>query len=276
MAVLFEKRKERRYVVGPANVNPYPVHLHDAVEIVIIRKGFLDMTVNGKEYRLEPDSALMIFPVMTHSYEGASEDADGLFVGFTPGVMDEFHSALVSQWPADPLIKIEAADEDLRYAIEKLSSFSGRKETHPLTLAYIHLLVAGMFMKLELIPASGQIGDSFMHEVLNYIQQHSDEDLSLDAVAKGTGVGKSCISHLFSQKLKINFRRFLNAIRVEKACILLEDPERSIKEVCYECGFESTRTFHRVFLEEQKMTPREYRERKRQGKATENGQTEES
>ena len=47
----------------------------------------------------------------------------------------------------------------------------------------------------------------------------------------------------------------------------------SIKEVCYETGFESTRTFHRAFLEEQKMTPGEYRERMRNGwqKSVDNG-----
>ena len=64
------------------------------------------------------------------------------------------------------------------------------------------------------------------------------------------------------------FRRFLNTIRVEKACTLLQDSPMSIKEICYECGFESTRTFHRVFLEEQKMTPGDYRERMRTGWAT--------
>lgn len=223
------------------------------------------MTVNGDAYRLEPGSVLMVFPEMVHSYEGASEDAEGLFVGFVPGVVEEFNTALCSLWPVNPLLTIDPSDEELKYAVEKLRSFSSMKELHPLTVAYIHLLISCLFMKLELIPASELRGDSFMHDVLNYVHQHSAENLTLETVAKGMGVGKSYVSHLFSQRLKINFRRFLNAIRIEEACIKLHDPEKSIKEICFECGFESTRTFHRAFLEEQKMTPGEYRERLRLG-----------
>lgn len=270
MAAFFEKRKESRYIVGPANVYPYPAHLHDAVEIVILHRGYIDMTVNGNPYRLVPDSVMMVFPEMVHSYEGASEDAEGLFVGFVPGVVEEFNTALCSLWPANPLLEINASDEDLKYAVEKLRSFSSMKDIHPLTVAYIHLLVSCLFMKLDLISASELQVDSFMHDVLNYVHQHSSENLSLETVAKGMGVGKSYVSHLFSQRLKINFRRFLNAIRIEEACIMLHEPERSIKEICYECGFENTRTFHRAFLEEQKMTPSEYRDRIKKGKAAEN------
>ena len=46
---------------------------------------------------------------------------------------------------------------------------------------------------------------------------------------------------------------------------MLQDPTRSIKEVCFECGYESTRNFHRAFMEEQKMTPGEYRDKMAQG-----------
>jgi len=98
-----------------------------------------------------------------------------------------------------------------------------------------------------------------MYKVLYYIQQHSHENLTLDSVSKEMGVGRSHLSHLFSQKLNINFRRFLNAVRIEKACALLQDTPLSIKEVCYESGFANTRTFHRAFMDEQKMTPAQYR-----------------
>ena len=265
MPVVFEKRKQTRYIVGPVNKYPYPAHIHDALEIVVLRKGYLNMTVNGEPYLLEPNSILAVFPRMVHSYESASEDAEGVFVGFTPGVIDEFHTTLTTLWPVVPLTRIEEEDEELERAVQRLEGFSREKTGHPLLLAYIHLFMACLLMKLELVPSSELHGNSFMYEVTDYIQEHSAENLSLESVAKAVGVGKSHLSHLFSQQLKINFRRYLNTIRVEKACILLQESEISIKEVCFECGFESTRTFHRVFLEEQKMTPGEYRERMQKG-----------
>ena len=267
MAILIEERKHSRFTVGPMCVVPYPAHMHDPVEIVILRRGHAIMTVNGTPYSMEPNTLMFIFPGMVHSYESVSEDAAGLFVGFTPDTLDEFHSTLINMWPVNPLVRISDYPQDLEEAIRKLETYADRKREYPLMRAYIHLLAACLFTQLELVPSSEVNRNSFMYKVLLYIQQHSDENLSLDAVAKEMGVGRSHLSHLFSQKLHINFRKFLNTIRVEKACNLLQDSLLSIKEVCYQCGFESTRTFHRVFLEEQKMTPGDYRERMQQGLA---------
>ncbi len=265
MAIMIEERKQKRFVIRPVCVNPYPAHLHDVVETVILRRGFLRLTVNGTPYLMQPNDIMMIFPGMMHSYENASEDAEGLFVGFQPEMIEEFYGALITHWPVDPKQHIGENDREMKEAVEKLETYAVQGEDHPLACAYIHLLTACMFTKLALVPAEELHKNSFMYRVMQYVQIHSAENLTLDSVAKAMGVGRSHLSHLFSQKLKINFRKFLNTTRIEKACLLLQDRELSIKEVCYECGFESTRTFHRVFLEEQKMTPGEYRERMSQG-----------
>ena len=263
MAVQVEQRKKSRFRVGPICTYPYPAHIHDAVEIAVVRRGYVSMTVNGTSYTMEPDTAMIVFPGMAHSYDSASEDADGLFIGFVPDLIEEFRNTLVTMWPVVPMVKMAECPADVETAVGKLEEYSGRDGSFPLMLPYIHLLTACLFTKLDLVPSEEQNKDDFLYKVLNYVRQHSGEDLTLDSVAREIGVGRSHLSHLFSQKMKINFRRFLNKIRIEKACKLLQDSQISIKEICYECGFDNTRTFHRVFLEEQKMTPGEFREKMR-------------
>lgn len=273
MAVKVEERKRTRYRVGPICTSPYPAHMHDPVEIAVVRRGYVNMTVNGTAYSLGPDTVMMVFPGMIHSYDSMSEDADGLFVGFTPDSVGEFRNTLVTMWPVVPMVKMSECPDETEEAVRKLEEYSRQDGPFPLMLSYIHLLTACLFTRLELIPSEKANRGDQMYRVLFYIQQHSHENLTLESVAREIGIGKSHLSHLFSQKLKINFRRFLNTIRIEKACVLLQDTDLSIKEVCYETGFESTRTFHRAFLEEQKMTPGEYRERMRNGwqKSVDNG-----
>ena len=41
----------------------------------------------------------------------------------------------------------------------------------------------------------------------------------------------------------------------------LENSMDSITNICLDCGFESQRTFNRVFKDRYKITPREYRKR---------------
>ena len=265
MAIHVEQRKQTRFRVGPICSNPYPAHMHDPVEIAIVRKGHVNMTVNGIAYAMEPDTVMIVFPGMIHSYDSVSDDVEGLFVGFSPDAVDEFRNILITMWPVVPMLKISECPAETEEVVEKLEEYSRREGPHPLLLSYIHLLAACLFTRLELVSSEEMNKGNFMYKVLYYIQQHSQENLTLESVAKEMGVGKSHLSHLFSQKLKINFRRFLNTIRVEKACNLLQDTDMSIKEICYETGFENTRTFHRVFMEERKTTPVEYRNQLRRG-----------
>lgn len=267
MAFFFEKRGPNRCVIAPIIRYPYPAHLHEVVEIVLVRRGQLNMKVNGKDYMLTPNCLVAIFPYMIHSYLSVSEDAEGLFVGIVPELIAEYEKALTTQWPVEPFIRILPEDQDLTMAADKLEAFMKEKEKNPLTQAYVHLYLSCLFTKLKLVPASEMNQNHFLFDVMYYVQEHATENLTLESVAKAMGVGKSHLSHLFSQKLQINFRVFLNTIRIDKACAMLQEKAVNIKQVSYECGFENTRTFHRVFQESQKMTPGEYRERMLQGYA---------
>ncbi len=106
MAVQVEARKKARFRVGPLCTSPSPAHMHDPVEIAIVRRGHVNITVNGTAYAMGPNTAMIIFPGMIHSYNNASEDAAGLFVGFTPDVINEFRNALINMWPVVPMLKI--------------------------------------------------------------------------------------------------------------------------------------------------------------------------
>ena len=51
---------------------------------------------------------------------------------------------------------------------------------------------------------------------------------------------------------------------------ILQDSNESITNIALDCGFESQRTFNRVFKERFKMTPREFRNRAIMLNASEN------
>ena len=57
----------------------------------------------------------------------------------------------------------------------------------------------------------------------------------------------------------VYFNQFLNEQRLNYVTIHLECGDESITDICMNAGFESQRTFNRVFRERYRMTPREYR-----------------
>jgi transcriptional regulator GlxA family with amidase domain len=67
------------------------------------------------------------------------------------------------------------------------------------------------------------------------------------------------VSCIFSKKLKITLRDYINNMRISDATHLLANTEKSITEIMQECGFINQSTFNKTFSEICGMTPRLYR-----------------
>jgi len=70
-------------------------------------------------------------------------------------------------------------------------------------------------------------------------------------------------SHLLMKKRGISFRKLLTQTRIKEAKRLLAQTELSIKEIAHQTGFRTSHYFIRVFKEEMKRTPTEYRDEQR-------------
>jgi two-component system response regulator YesN len=98
-----------------------------------------------------------------------------------------------------------------------------------------------------------------IHQIKQYIIEHSSEDISLDTLAKKVELSPIYISKMFKEKLGINYIDLLTECRIEKAKKLLGDPEKSIKEITFEVGYHDPNYFSKVFKKMCKLSPKEYR-----------------
>lgn len=87
-----------------------------------------------------------------------------------------------------------------------------------------------------------------------------DPDLSLAALAKALGVSPPQLSQLINERKGMNFRSYLNALRIEEIKReLLRFPERTILDIALENGFNSKTAFNTEFSRACGQSPREYR-----------------
>jgi two-component system, response regulator YesN len=98
-----------------------------------------------------------------------------------------------------------------------------------------------------------------IHQIKQYIIEHSSEDISLDTLAKKVDLSPIYISKMFKEKLGINYIDLLTECRIEKAKKLLGNPEKSIKEITFEVGYHDPNYFSKVFKKMCNITPKEYR-----------------
>lgn len=99
------------------------------------------------------------------------------------------------------------------------------------------------------------------NDLLDYIDMHYAEDLSLESMADHIGFSKFHFSRLFKQYTNLTFSDYLNYRRLKAAEELLVNPALPIIEVSLRAGYTSISTFNRLFKQIKHCTPSEYRSR---------------
>ncbi|MBE5810658.1 MAG: AraC family transcriptional regulator [Clostridiales bacterium] len=256
--VFYEQRAETIFM-GEICDHPFPSHVHDVVEIVCLQTGSMEMTISSKNIMLLPGDIAITFPSEVHSYDYVSKDASGLTLIFLPDTIMEFCHVFRTMQPLHPLLLHQDQAPELTSIIRHLLTITSGSQAAPLMLGYLHLFLAYLFTALPLTPRARNPHSTLTDQVLQYISEHFAEPLTLENTSHALGISRIHLSHIFSQQLHINFRQYINTLRIDRACTLLRNPNYSISQIAYLCGYGNQRTFHRAFLAQCGMPPNQYR-----------------
>ena len=97
-----------------------------------------------------------------------------------------------------------------------------------------------------------------IERVIQFIKDHINEDLSLDAVAEYASFSPIHFHNFFKQSTGKTLREYVEEQRIQKAVNLLFSSNLTLSDIAYECGFSSQSYFSFVFKKRMGMTPREY------------------
>lgn len=95
-------------------------------------------------------------------------------------------------------------------------------------------------------------------KVFKYIDDNYTNDLKLEDIATLLNYTPGYISKLFAEFSGMTFKKYLNTVRVKKACELMEITDLKLSEISIMCGFGSIRAFNENFLKIMKCCPRDY------------------
>lgn len=96
--------------------------------------------------------------------------------------------------------------------------------------------------------------------VYDYIVQNAAKPLTLQQIASEASMTEQAFCRYFKKHTRHTFINFLNKVRVNLACKLLNDDNHiSIAEVAYQCGFSSVNNFNRSFKLFTGTTPSSFR-----------------
>ncbi|MCR6640009.1 MAG: AraC family transcriptional regulator [Sporocytophaga sp.] len=96
--------------------------------------------------------------------------------------------------------------------------------------------------------------------VFQYItSNYSNPELSILDVVNATGIYEQKVSSMIKKKTEMNFKQFLNSLRIAEAKRLLKTSDLQISEIAYKVGYGNVSHFNRVFKESEQCSPNDFR-----------------
>lgn len=99
---------------------------------------------------------------------------------------------------------------------------------------------------------------SRLQKIFTYVERQYHNDINIKNVATMAGLSVPSFCNFFKKATNITFSEFVNQYRIQRACLLLHQ-DKSIAEVCFECGFNNVTYFNKLFKQIMHKTPSQFK-----------------
>ncbi|MCA0433229.1 MAG: AraC family transcriptional regulator [Proteobacteria bacterium] len=118
--------------------------------------------------------------------------------------------------------------------------------------------LAGLSRDIQ-VPARQKSANRTLARVLDHIQEHLEDDLSLESLAALAGLSVFQLDGRLRQLFGLSAGQYVIRSRITEACVLLRRGGLAISEVALVCGYADQAAFTRQFRKSVGLTPQQYR-----------------
>lgn len=246
----------------------FPVHWHNELEIIYIRNGKLDISINGQSYTGTRDSIFIVNPKELH-FMGSTDISVDYYTIIFPLEFISFQSDDVIEMSLlRPLrngricfISRLTVSEAIRDLIEKLiDANKNDRSLHELnSKIYLLQLFSLLLENPNVVTKNKGDNTDTQREMISYIREHFAEKISLSDFASTFHMSEKYISRYFKEHFNITFSKYVNHMRLSHAKKLLDTSDTSVTDIALFSGFPNVSYFIRSFKAAYGVTPLKYR-----------------
>jgi len=247
----------------------FELHLHKCYEFVYLFQGSTVFFVNKKEYVLRQGESILLTPYQIHRSQD-SQNALILVITFPSAYVNQFTMLISDKVAKSPVFTLPPETRDyVLFALFGDFKPQDRIRKFPpsdiLTTKSILYSICAEFVKQSVFEEKKALNESLLFGCLQYIENHYTSEITLTDMATALNYDYSYLSRYFNQALEINFKSLVNQYRCEQAQQLIVSTDKSITEIALESGFQSIRSFNRIFKILTGTSPAEFRKNRIEG-----------
>lgn len=259
----------RRNAPDSSTASTYcPLHYHDELELILIRRGSFTTIVDEVEYHSEAGDVVFINSGVPHSTI-SSKDAETGLIQFRENDFFNTDITKIIKYSvkfnnlSDSKIRI-IKNSELYEAVERiLNEYSTKDAAYEIFIrSEIYKVLACLYRMKILIDTEKFFATKEIQKILpaiEYANRNYSEEISLETVSAMLGFDPSYFCRIFKTATGATFTEYLNFVRICKAEKMLAKSSDSILEISETVGFSSVSYFNRVFKKYRNCSPRHYR-----------------
>jgi AraC-like DNA-binding protein len=254
-----------------------PLHFHSNCELVMIEEGYGKRIVGDSVSNFLEGDLVMIGPSLPHIwlndmafYSGNKKlRSRAIVVYFIPEVLESivdegnlvYVKKLISKSKRGLRITGKTR-EDVIKRLKILPKLKGLKQVIEF-LSIIDIISQSRNLKYLSVPQYTNLyneKDTDRINLIYYFLIHNfHRQITLKETASLANMAPTAFSRYFRQRTQKSLFRLINELRIRHACKLLADKEKTIGEICYECGYQNQTNFNKFFKKITLTTPSIYR-----------------
>lgn len=266
--------------VSPESIRSYEQgsfmwHWHREIELTWFVSGMIEYYVNDKKYLLHAGEGLFCNSNALHSgYMVEGQDCEYISVTFSPRFIYGYENSLLQTKFVDFITSNEywhslRLSPDVEWQAAVIRHI---QKIYDLSLAppgdfelQVHLLLAEIWRLLYVyyaaLPSKGQHPKKHLQrlrQILTYLQDHYDQDITLDEVAGHVNICKSECCRFFKKYMKMTIFEYVLFLRIQNSLPLLLKGE-SVTKIAGMVGFSTPAYYGQIFKRHMGCSPSQYR-----------------
>ena len=219
------------------------VHFHRAFELAYILDGVAVYNVEGE--RVCAEAGDIVFIHCCYSHQSLPVSAHTKYVIAVP---ENITNDVAELFGKSTLCTVLSDKEFNRTLFGYFESLVKTKSFKILAKGYANVIfgsLAGHYERTEIRKKNKNI--TLVEEVLNYIDVHYMEPITLESISEHFGYNKTYFSRVFNNHIAVSLNNYINMVRYNKFEELLKENRSSnITDLAFKSGFTSMSTFYRT------------------------------